>query len=594
MKKLTIDQALQQGIAAHKAGHIQEADRLYTAILKTQPQHPDANHNMGVLAIGIGKAEQALPFFKTALETNPKIEQFWLSYIDALIKVERLADAKALFDQAKSHGVQGDGFAQLEERLTLQDQRQLNASNVISEDSENQSNILDTLKLDQALRLANRNVKEASLDDAKRIYQDILAKFPKNKRARVGLKGLSGRTTDQAFEGQDPPENEIQSLINLYREGHFQLALDQISSLLQQFPNSSILYNIRGAVYAGIGQLDASIESYNKALTIKPTYTSVYNNLGNTLQEQGKLDEAIEAYNQALTIKPDYADALINMGNTLKEQGKLDEAIEAYNQAVNIEPDNANAYNNMGNTLKAQGKLNEAIEAYNQALTIDPDYANARHIRSALTGETTNVPPREYVENLFDEYAIHFENSLVVDLEYRTPSILADIVLKQSFDGSLGSVLDLGCGTGLIGEKVRRFCTVLEGVDLSSQMLQQAERKKIYDKLFHGEITQYLSNVELDFDCFISADVFVYLGDLSNVFRLIKSQNKRSGKLVFTVEHTELDGFRLEESGRYSHSRAYIQDLCADFGYTISYFSKANLRKDKGQFIAGGIYILDF
>jgi len=78
---ITIDQVLQKGIEAHKAGRAQEADRLYTAILKAQPKHPDANHNMGVLAVGVGKVEQALPFFKTALESNPKIAQFWLNYI---------------------------------------------------------------------------------------------------------------------------------------------------------------------------------------------------------------------------------------------------------------------------------------------------------------------------------------------------------------------------------------------------------------------------------------------------------------------------------------------------------------------------------
>jgi predicted Zn-dependent protease len=115
--ELTIDQALQQGVEAHKAGQVQEADRLYTAILKAQPKHPDANHNMGVLAVGVGKVEQALPFFKTALEANPATAQFWLSYIDALIKLDKLADAKAVLDQAKSKGAKGDGFDKLEQRL---------------------------------------------------------------------------------------------------------------------------------------------------------------------------------------------------------------------------------------------------------------------------------------------------------------------------------------------------------------------------------------------------------------------------------------------------------------------------------------------
>ena len=114
---LSIDQALEQGVAAHKEGKLQEAEKLYRAILNVQSKHPDANHNLGVLAVSVNKTNVAVPLFKTALEANPKIEQFWLSYIDALIKLDRIADAKAVFDQAKSKGASGEGFDQLEKRL---------------------------------------------------------------------------------------------------------------------------------------------------------------------------------------------------------------------------------------------------------------------------------------------------------------------------------------------------------------------------------------------------------------------------------------------------------------------------------------------
>ena len=115
--ELTLNQALQKGIEAHKAGEVQEADRLYTAILKAQPKHPDANHNMGVLGVGVGKVQDALPFFKTAMEANPDITQFWLSYIDALIKLGRLADATAVLDEAKENGSKEGVFDKLVEQL---------------------------------------------------------------------------------------------------------------------------------------------------------------------------------------------------------------------------------------------------------------------------------------------------------------------------------------------------------------------------------------------------------------------------------------------------------------------------------------------
>ena len=76
--EVTIEQALQQGITAHKEGKLQDAERLYRAILKSQPAHPDANHNLGVLAVSVNKADVALPLFKIALEASPDVEQFWL------------------------------------------------------------------------------------------------------------------------------------------------------------------------------------------------------------------------------------------------------------------------------------------------------------------------------------------------------------------------------------------------------------------------------------------------------------------------------------------------------------------------------------
>ena len=103
--KLTTEQVLQQGIAAHNAGNLQEAERLYRSVLKSQPAHPDANHNLGVLAVSVNKADAALPFFKTALEANPKIEQFWFSYIDPLIKEKQCDNAKLVIKQAKTQGV---------------------------------------------------------------------------------------------------------------------------------------------------------------------------------------------------------------------------------------------------------------------------------------------------------------------------------------------------------------------------------------------------------------------------------------------------------------------------------------------------------
>jgi protein O-GlcNAc transferase len=378
MAKLTINQALRQGVEAHKAGQLQKADRLYNAILKVQPKHPDANHNMGVLTVAAGKNELALPFFRTALEVNSSKAQFWYSYIDALIRLDRLVDAKAVLDQAGNKGAKDGGFKQLEQRLNDSAKVQNKSNNIVPNEYRDQFNILDTQNLNQALILAKNKANEDHPEEAKRIYQDIMLKFPGNKKASLGLKRLSGGSIKQESKVQDPPQNQQQSLINLHSQGQFQQALEQTKTLLKQFPSSSVLHNICGAIYLGLGQMDASIKSYNQALCIKPDYADAHYNMATALQDQGKLEEAIEAYSKALAFNLDHADAHNNMGTALQEQGKHEEAVEAYSKSLAIKPDYAEAYFNMGNALKAQGKLEEAIEAYSKSLTIKPGYANSR------------------------------------------------------------------------------------------------------------------------------------------------------------------------------------------------------------------------
>jgi predicted TPR repeat methyltransferase len=282
------------------------------------------------------------------------------------------------------------------------------------------------------------------------------------------------------------------------------------------------------------------------------------------------------------------------MGNSLQEQGKLEEAIEAYNEALVIKPEFSDAYFNKGTALHAQCKPEEAIASYKKGLAIKPDYGKAKHMLSSLMGITTNSAPLEYIENLFDGYANKFDSSLVGKLEYNIPKMLTQMIFKEQPNVSLGSVLDLGCGTGLTGLEIKRFYTKLYGIDLSSSMLEQARLKNVYDKLTHIDIVEYLSGSELDFDYFISTDVFNYFGQLSEVFHLIKSRNKQSGKLIFSTEHNDGHGFRLEKSGRYSHSTGYIESLCNEFSYSISHFSKTDLRKEKGEFLTGGLYVLNF
>ena len=176
---------------------------------------------------------------------------------------------------------------------------------------------------------------------------------------------------------QDPSVDHLQSIIKLYNQGLLKQALSESSQMLERFPNSIFLHNIAGASHLGLKQFDNAIDSYKKALKIKPDYAEAYYNLGVVLRVKGDLEAAIDSYKQALKIKPDYAVVYNNMGNALKDKGDLETAIDSYKQALKIKPDFAEAYNNMGIALMDKGDLETAIDSYKQALKINPDYAKA-------------------------------------------------------------------------------------------------------------------------------------------------------------------------------------------------------------------------
>jgi tetratricopeptide (TPR) repeat protein len=387
MAELTIDQALQQGIKAHKAGKIQEADRLYTAILKAQPKHPDANHNMGVLAVSVGKVEQALPLFLTALEANPTKAQFWLSSIDALIKLDKFVDAKAVLAQAKSTGAKGDGFDKLERRLQ-------EASKMAANEPPPQPNILDSLKLNQAIKLAKKKAKGGAPEEAKRIYQDILVKFPKNIRAIDGLKGIADGTVGRSSKIQKSLQDQLQALVTLYNEGQLVRVVEQAQALTKQYPEAFTVWNLLGASAAQIGQLDQAIFAFKRVLTIKPNYAEAHYNTGKVLKEQGKLEEAIESYKEAVAIRPNYAKAYNNMGNVLQEQGKQEEAKETYHKALDIKPDYAEVHRYLSRLTKYNSdivQISEVEGLLKQNDLNDSDRCNLLYTKAKMQEDVGNL-----------------------------------------------------------------------------------------------------------------------------------------------------------------------------------------------------------
>ena len=123
------------------------------------------------------------------------------------------------------------------------------------------------------------------------------------------------------------------------------------------------------------------------------------------------------------------------------------------------------------------GLLKKAAENFKLCLKIDPNNQSASHLYNSLQGSKTKTAPREFIVKLFDYYAKNFEKSLINDLDYKIPSKIKNLLLENSVE-SLGSILDMGCGTGLVGLELKKYCNYLEGIDLSIKMIEEAKQKK--------------------------------------------------------------------------------------------------------------------
>ena len=274
----------------------------------------------------------------------------------------------------------------------------------------------------------------------------------------------------------------------------------------------------------------------------------------------------------------DYARAYDARGETL-------EALDIYRSITEDFGDWPPAWFEYGKALGDAG-----VDAFKRYLELDPDdhMGASLHLARLDALAAPEKPPEAFIAALFDEYAERFEDALLTQLDYQAPQILSQFL----GDGKFHTVLDLGCGTGLMGEAMIGQCYEIIGVDLSDEMLKRAEEKQLYAALHCGEVEDWLSHSKQSFDLIMAADVFSYFGALENVISLCASKLRAGGTIAFTCEKARLDeDWYVRKTLRYGHSAAYIEGLLTQAGLTGIQISEAKLRMDEGAPIIG-LYVI--
>ena len=299
--KLNISQVLQQATIAHNEGKIQEAESFYRTILKTQPKHADANHNLGLIIASKKNSSDSVSLFKIAVEVNPNIEQFWISYTTALINEKHFKEAeinfKKLLELKPGFAIAHNNFGVLLQNLGRYDESEVSIRKAIE------------LNPDFVDAYYNLGV---CLSELGRLDEVVV-----NYKKAITLK-----------------------------------------------PDFVVVYSNLSAILKNLGKFDEAEASARKAIEIKPDFSEAYYNLGVTLHKTARFKEAEASYKKSIELKPDYVDAYVNLGAVLKEIANPLEAMANYKKAIDLKPNSAHAHYNLGLILYELGKFKEAIEEF--------------------------------------------------------------------------------------------------------------------------------------------------------------------------------------------------------------------------------------
>ena len=272
-------------------------------------------------------------------------------------------------------------------------------------------------------------------------------------------------------------------------------------------------------------------------------------------------------------------------GKATAEEGDLSAAAELFEQTLERAPDWAAAWFALGEAREKLGDLDAAAQAFRETLAADPADSQGVAARLALIGRAhaPHALPQAYVARLFDDYAPRFDKHLTDNLNYRAPALIAEALSAVAPGRRFASALDLGCGTGLMGIALRERVDRLAGVALSPAMIGKAGERGLYDRLMVDDALAMLGR-ELpgSFDLVVAADALVYIGDLAPLFAAVGSSLTADGLFAFSVETCEGEGFRLEPTMRFAHSRRYVEATAREAGLKPLVIRPASTRREAG------------
>jgi len=340
------------------------------------------------------------------------------------------------------------------------------------------------------------------------------------------------------------------------------------------------------------GQPGSALERVNAALAAVPDQPVFQNTQGSALTALGRLDEAVVAFRRAADLDPAYARPRANLGTVLARLGRHGEAATAYREALAVEPHHADAWRGLQDALVAAGDrdgMRETLEAY---LRRDPSDRLGARTMLAAHGFAA-LPDRASPAQMTGLYAARAQAWDTMKSVYFAADLVAEAAEQAMSPG--GDVLDLGCGTGLVGERLRPICARLEGVDLSADMLRIAQEKGVYDHLQQADIIEYLRDRPGRYDAITCAATLIHFGDLAPAFAAVARALRPGGVFALTLfpntEAPEAFGMalphNLAQGGVFRHGADYVVGVSAGAGLDAVRIEQALHEIREGEPVTG-------
>jgi predicted TPR repeat methyltransferase len=322
-----------------------------------------------------------------------------------------------------------------------------------------------------------------------------------------------------------------------------------------------------------------------------PDDTAAQFTLGRLLCGLDQAEAAAPILAAALRRDPLNRAGVARLTDILLRRDQADAAVALWQPVFAAEPANGRLPLELAALMAQAGFGDHARRLLDQA---EPLCRTNRHqfdfiARTIRGGATTGAQSAMTVE-IFDRAAGRYDASIAA-LDNRGPEmalqVLADLELPRA---RKLAVLDAGCGTGLCAAGLRPYARLLHGVDLSAGMLNQAHRKRLYDRLTRSDLASIGTLPVGPFDLILSSDVLVYFGDLGPVLANLATLLRPGGWLILTLERAGADGrpWVLDPSGRHRHDPAYVVAALQAAGFAAPRTRiEGELRKDFGQSVPG-------